>query len=78
MLSPWSEDDIKKHQQFSEHLAKYASWSMTTNEMVEVYQHLAWFAQLRAKIRDSAVGEVKVYNPPEAPKPAPKSKSKPQ
>ena len=45
------EDDLKEHKKFDEAVAKFAQWhGANTQELVNIYRSLVWFANLRAKI----------------------------
>jgi hypothetical protein len=63
MLTPWTEDDVKRHAEFDDQLSKLAKWEGSTADMVKLYRSLVWFAQLRDKIKNSIASDVKVYSP---------------
>ncbi len=46
----FTQEDVKMYKQLDSLLSKNVKWEGSTKDIVDIYRHLVWFAQLGAKI----------------------------
>ena len=67
-ISQWTDTDIKMHKQLDDLISKNIEWKVNTQDAIQVYRCLVWFAQIGQKIKDSqaVIEKVTQVKKPEA------------